>query len=687
MHPKLTILATLENDLVQSLKSAGQSFTLVEDGDANSLTDALNKTPDGGGLLILSATYPSVSRRIPGELLKEAGKRNVRMLIEYPDEVEGLTFGAPATIIYERVVVADEFLSSSVCGSVGPAKDTITMVNGCYYRPVEAENNHLCLAKVAGYDHIVYGLPQEVHPILFPHPGFDNALICTTSLSCFVRARYAPTAQIEGIWKALLYWLSQENYMLKPAYDTMAAYSADECLPEDCEEKAVNRNIDWFAEHCIYSTGTNMELGVIEGFESAVDCKGSQYMRQVLRSDCLGESAMAIAFGAALQHDPHLGDTATRMTNLMMSSPSFYNDEPTSPMYGLINWFENGKIFYGDDNARVLLGALAVRELLGDDQWDEKILRCAYANIRTSGQKGFRYAALRESSFDEKNWTDYYEEDLTFISPHYTAYLWAVYLWMYALSGREMFLDRARSAITITMEEGIEKWRWQNSLSGEITRMLLPLAFLVRVDDQPKHRAWLQQVVDATLEIQVECGAIRDTFGDLSLGKYPPPQSNERYGTAEASLIQEEGDPATDLLYTLNWAFIGLHEAFLALDDSRIASACDRMAEFLCRIQVKSQQHPKLDGAWMRSFDYEKWEYWGSGADIGWGAWCVETGWVNAWITATMALRMQKRSLLSLEGKANFTKIAPEIEADMFIDRTVRGDRQAASGKVMPGSE
>ena len=46
-----------------------------------------------------------------------------------------------------------------------------------------------------------------------------------------------------------------------------------------------------------------------------------------------------------------------------------------------------------------------------------------------------------------------------------------------------------------------------------------------------------------------------------------------------------------------------------------------------------------LDGAWMRSFDFDIWDYWGSSADAGWGAWCVESGWTNSWIAVVLAMR------------------------------------------------
>ena len=42
----------------------------------------------------------------------------------------------------------------------------------------------------------------------------------------------------------------------------------------------------------------------------------------------------------------------------------------------------------------------------------------------------------------------------------------------------------------------------------------------------------------------------------------------------------------------------------------------------------------------MRAFDFEKWEAWASDADIGWGAWSVETGWTQSWITTTLGMRV-----------------------------------------------
>ena len=169
--------------------------------------------------------------------------------------------------------------------------------------------------------------------------------------------------------------------------------------------------------------------------------------------------------------------------------------------------------------------------------------------------------------------------------------------------------------------------------------MLLTLAWLIRVDDQPEYRMWLRRIVDDMARCQDASGGIREELGPLDMGSYRPPKSNAEYGTNEASLIQANGDPVADLLYTCNFTFLGLHEAYAATGEARYREMADRLADFLVRVQVRSEKHPELDGGWFRAFDYKQWEYWGSNADHGWGAWSIEVGWTQGWIPTVLAMR------------------------------------------------
>ena len=52
---------------------------------------------------------------------------------------------------------------------------------------------------------------------------------------------------------------------------------------------------------------------------------------------------------------------------------------------------------------------------------------------------------------------------------------------------------------------------------------------------------------------------------------------------------------------------------------------------FFLRTQIASDD-PKFDGAWMRAYDMDIDEYYGLDKDKGWGAYCIETGWMTGYI-------------------------------------------------------
>ena len=96
------------------------------------------------------------------------------------------------------------------------------------------------------------------------------------------------------------------------------------------------------------------------------------------------------------------------------------------------------------------------------------------------------------------------------------------------------------------------------------------------------------------------------------------------------------------------------------------AHAENQLARFLCRIQVRSEVRPELDGAWFRAFDFERWEHWASNADAGWGAWCVETGWTQGWIVTVLALRELNTSLWDLTAGIKLDEQLEPIRRMMF---------------------
>lgn len=667
-----------DNDLWLALAAGSSDVARYTDATA-----AVQAAPPGAAVLVLADGYPVKPTPLTPGLVAAASRRQLRLYVEFPAWLPDLAAGEIRTTQFERGVVASDAFGPAL------ARLRILGLNDCHYVPVAAPAADIVLARVAGFDTAVFGLPETgVQPVLFAHPTAPHLLVATTMLSQFVTARYAPTEAWSRIWRHILRWLVPTGPELALAWTPTVrpSFGAHVTLPTDVEESAFRRGVAWFAEaklfvdpswqHLVEGASAYQDqvapapartfpagdgsLGMLEGFNARIRHDGTQAMRWWLRADCMGETAMACAFAAELAgSDADRARAANLLDFVYFKSAMFQGSRanPASPSFGLLGWHTTAKyhqdldgfgVYYGDDNARALLGTMAAGVLLGSDRWDEPLLRCLLANLRTTGRKGFRGNCLNEKPLQENGWRHYRDGEIESFAPHFECYLWACYLWAFARTSHAPFRDCAMTGIRAMMAAYPGQWRWTNGIQQERARMLLPLAWLVRVADTKEHRGWLDFMAAELLRGQDACGAIREEIGDLAMGDYGPPKCNADYGIYESALIQANGDPLADLLYTSNFAFLGLHEAAAVTGNPRYREAGDQLARFFCRIQVRSERHPELDGAWFRAFDYRRWDYWGSNADAGWGAWSVESGWTQAWITSVLAMRQMKTSLWDL---------------------------------------
>lgn len=665
---RLVFCCRPENDLYRVVTAGGRAFSRFD-----TPAEAVAQAPEGAGVLLLADGYPQKTTPLDAALFEQARARRLRLYVEYPSALPGLEVGPPRATGWERAVVSSDFF--------GPAleKLRILALHDCHYVPVAAAEPHLVVARVAGFDTAVYGLPKSASPLLFQHS--DGLLVATTKLSQFVTGRYAPEEAWQAIWQAILQWLAPGAQVpeLRWTPSVRPSYGAKEPLPAGVERQAARRGAEWFRQSRLLVAPSREEeiarlvqhsesgptppadapvgdgsRGILEGYGAEIRYDGSQVQRLIRRSDCNGESAMGLAFAGRLG-EPALAEDGRRILDYWYFESVAQQGkraDPANPAFGLVAWGTTNwaweKAFYGDDNARLLLGTMAAAALLKSDRWDEPMLKCLLGNLRTTGRRGFRQDRIDLPDLEAAGWQRYFDAAPVSYSPHYQAYLWACYLWAYRATGYPLFLQRAESAIRMTMAAYPDRWRWTNGIAQERARMLLPLAWLVRLKDTPEHRAWLRRVAEDLLRLQDASGAIREELGPAGSGAYGPPRSNEEYGTSEATLMQQNGDPVCDLLYTSNFAFIGLHEAAAATGDRFYADAEGKLARFLCRIQARSETHPELDGAWFRAFDFRSWEYWASSADAGWGAWSIETGWTQGWIVAVLSLRQMRTSFWDL---------------------------------------
>lgn len=629
---------------------------------SNSMGEVEERAGEGDCVFVLADDYPNSFTSVLEEDYIWADSVGVRMFVEYPGVMPGGDISSIYKADCERGVVLGE--------EIGLKPMSIVGINGCRVIDCSVSDPLMLLAKIAGYDTAVFGLEgvSNSWPLLFES---GNSLIAGTSFSNCVKGRYGPVDSWEKIISYSISKTIGRNVNISLPVEVSPSYGKGEKLPRNAELESAHKAVQWlwnarlfiddswrdelFAKYQPVGGDPNRFFGepitdkmkqgdgsegIMEGHASIIDEKGDQEYRYFIRADVQGESSFLLAVGSDITDEPQYSITAEKLLDYLFYSSGFRGEERgdlSSDVYGLISWSNTHLgAFFNDDNARCILGAIGASSLMNKQRWNSFITDNIMANFRLSSSEGFIGSCLWQQDIVSNGWK-WYADRKNYVnpSPHFESWMWALYLWLYDKTAYEPLYERAKSAISYMMDI-YPDWISQNGIQQERARMILPLAWLVRVDDTPEHRKWLDIVVSKFLEYQDECGAIREELGSAESDHNKLLiSSNDEYGKNEASLIAQNGDPVADMLYTCNFGFFALNEAARATGDKRYAQAVDKLADFLVRIQAKSDTHKDLDGAWFRAFDYGRWDYWASNADNGWGAWCTLCGWIETWIGVT----------------------------------------------------
>ena len=653
----ITFSGSADNDLYRLLKSENYDVRLYPDA-----TSAIKNAEKGSGVIISASAYPAAPVELSDSILKAADAKGLRVYAEYVSRYPGVDIVDTVFVgNIERGVVSSKLFS--------PALKPMALfgINDCHIYPAKVDKPLLCFARVAGFDTATFGLTDtDVYPLLWRK---GNHMIAQSCLTNFVTARQVPVDAWKNIWVSLLRWLGKDNSLTINTWpsDPHPSFGRDDEITNADRRHAIEKGAQWIGKaHLLLHPSWrdtllayqgdgvapwgpsvnekfllgNGSSGVLEGHGATIYSDGSQNYRYWLRADVQGEVAFLMASAGKATGNQEFSKISENILDYLFYSGDFIKGskkDPNSDSYGLIGWAQtHDHVYYNDDNARCVLGAIGASSIMDNYRWNKFIVDNIMANFSLSNANGFLPDRFEEPQLKEKGRKYFSESDLVLPHPHFESWMWACYLWLYDKTGYQPLLDKAKKAIALTMAAYPDKWQWTNGIQQERARMILPLAWLVRVEDTPEHRQWLDTVVNRLLENQDECGAIREELGDDSLGMFGKATSNQDYGVREAPLIGRNGDPVADMLYTCNFAFFALNEAYHAT--GQYEDAVKKLGDFLVKIQAKSDAHPDIDGGWMRAFDYNRWDYWASNADGGWGAWSTLSGWIQSWIVGTLAL-------------------------------------------------
>ncbi|WP_163513477.1 hypothetical protein [Fodinicola acaciae] len=614
-----------------------------------------------------------------GHQVAEFVRAGGRAYVEYATGPGLPTAGEPRPSGVERIFVTDKEVA-------GFEALTLFDEHQSWLLPVTAPENAtelLSYGRVAGVYSAVFGPPDESLPALLEIPlGSGSLLFATTALSNFQHGHYRLAARWRQLVRGLLASLhgidappvvrvrtsprewaasgTPVRILVSSPQPVTSDVPLTEVAPGEWQSAELNlpdgehvfavgkenvriqvspreqryrrmldRCVEWYDRAGMFFDRPDGSAGIAEGFMSEVQPDGEHPFRSVRRGDCYVENAYAFRLYAELSGDKRyrtIGDNLLRLVRdrmQVLDRTAVYGAWETREYWKTLVEMDN---LFSDDDGWISAFVLADGIQRADDSAVSQGLRGVESLMRTADAEfGLQVNPWRTPSYlIGHGWDEIPTLPLTDnldVSAHWQSAPHVAYLFAYAATGDQRYLDIAIRGLDHMAAE-FPRMRLETSRTTEYIRFLLPL--LGAYHYTGKYRDVIMRIADFLMERRdPESGALAEWDGRN-------PTSNFAYGLDEQSIVQQNGDPITDQLYTLGFAAWTLPIAHQLTGEPVFDELATGVLDYLSRIQIDDDS--PLSGAWMRSFDFANWEYFGSNADIGWGPYCVETGWANATI-------------------------------------------------------
>jgi hypothetical protein len=365
---------------------------------------------------------------------------------------------------------------------------------------------------------------------------------------------------------------------------------------------------------CEPASSADGSHGIFECYMSSIQPRGggvggnvsTQLLRPVVRTDCVGEAAGGLAVGAWDEvSDARAVDVATNLLDYLFFNSTalaaWPRSDPSTAVGGTLLWGTNllpphSQTIYADDQCRIFYSAAFAGAVLNTSRWERPLAHVLLGNLRLMNRAGYFHTSVTADAVMAAGWQSFYNDTSHNENNYYQAAGRAAMILGYTLTSDTVFLDRTAAGLASSMAAFYANALvCQVGLTSEAARMLLPLAWLVRINDTALHRRWVSDIADVLLRRQVACGAIHElpygmnnsaTRGAPKPCMHRPPESNAEYGTGESTMSQTAADPASDLLYSNNFALHSLHEAAVATGNKTLAMAASALRDFVIRAQI-----------------------------------------------------------------------------------------------------
>ena len=380
----------------------------------------------------------------------------------------------------------------------------------------------------------------------------------------------------------------------------------------DDPEALVQKAVEWHLKSGILRApgGTN---GMYEAVLS--DTLG---FRKGLRGDCHFITASLFTAAGRKYGRPEWTQTGKNLADFALARGMQTKD-------GFVRWFDRetpgyaGHTVYSSDMGRSSLALFNLYKTTGERRYLDASRRAGDAFLEWMDGRGLNSGHFEK--VDDGGWKGKGTNNNPVFYGEMVSFLLQL--------GEELGERKYSDAALLTVDKIMVKFPKVSSFgySDNFTycRFLVMLACAHRVPGRDYSKA-INHVVDFFCGYARPCGGIEEAPIRL-------------LDDDEASVGFGDGsDHIADLLYCNNIVFKALSvvmklpaEKRAGIDMEKAKKLYDGLRGFLMKTQIASKD-PKFDGAWMRAYDMDIDEYYGLDKDKGWGAYCIETGWMTGYI-------------------------------------------------------
>ena len=627
----IAVITGKRSDLYDLLKASEPGIACIKPGELEKFN--LN---DFSAFLLLGGTEeePLILHAGERKLIEEQYQKGKRIFCEFVGSISWLYHDGMYSTRFERLVCCKEGIPGLASGDI--LEDQCNTALKFWSAPKECRPILVYNGKAMGHDTVV--VDDEVLKDSNKYALFfctENLLVCSFRMCNYNAARFAPLERWRALVEYVLGWVCGTDMTvavesLASAYHTRRYKEAGSF--EQQLEQCIDKAIRWFDDAGVLLM--EGKLGVLEGMGTEVYPDGTQKIAKNVRTDNTSEASLAFYMHYCWKQDERSLQVSN---NLTCTSFDGFQINDGGPFDGMLRWSEQAwGVCYADDAGRALIPILIKMLYSGSRERIDDCVRALHFLVKTTGIDGIRAIRTDNEKLTDEKITSLACTSVDYPCAHYNAYYHAALLLAYKLTGIREFADTAARGLSTIMSFYPDTKR-EISETEELCRLVMPLAWLYWVTGDETHRSWLYRVTNDLQRFRHSSGAYTewDTGYIASLS---------RNVGGESSLLANNGDPVVDMLYSINWLPMGFSQAYLVTGDDMFFELWKDIARFMISAQIHSC-NPLINGGWARGFDVERMEVFGLPNDVGWGPWCVTSGWTVSEIASGLIIGLNAEKL------------------------------------------